>query len=74
MVSEQRIVSLEVDMAELKTDVPESAGRVLEAIADLKSEMRSEFSVIKMALLALLDPRGPLTDPARADIREKLQS
>ena len=77
MSTEQRVKGLEVDVAE-------SEGRVLKAIADLKSDMRSEIGglrsemragfrvTIKALITTTLDPHGPPTDQVKAEAREEL--
>ena len=74
-------MSLEQRVSDLETDLAESEGRVLEAIADLKFEMRAGFAdtrarfrVTAKALVAILDPREEILDQTRADLLEELQA
>ena len=66
-------MSLEQRVASWETDLAESEDRVLEAIADLESEMRAGLRVMAKALVAILDPSGQILDQTRADLLKELR-
>ena len=67
-------MSLEQRVTSLETDLAESEDRVLTAIADLKSEMRAGFRLTGKALAAILDPRGGIPDQTRADLLKEIRT